>query len=394
MQTFVLDKAMVAAIIVAAGQSQRMGQAKQWINLQGIPVLGHALLAFEKSPCIGAIAVVVREEDLTRTRELCSRLHLKKIVAVTSGGATRQQSVAAGLKMLPAECSLIAVHDGARPFITPALIEQTAACAALTGAAAAAVRVKDTIKKAGADGIVLETPERSELWSVQTPQIFSEPLYRAAVDQALQEGKEYTDDCQLMEAAGHKVHLCEGDYQNIKITTPEDMVLARAFMAERTRGSMRIGHGYDVHRLTENRPLIIGGITVPYEKGLDGHSDADVLLHAIMDALLGAAAMGDIGRWFPDTDERYRGADSRLLMTETVRMIREKGYRVGNIDATILAQEPKMKPYIPAMCSCVAAIAGIAEEQVNIKATTEEKLGFTGAKQGIAAHAVCVLYVL
>lgn len=391
MQTFKSEKEPAAAIIVAAGQSQRMGQAKQWIDLQGIPVLGHALLAFEKSPCIGAIAVVVRVEDMLRTQDLCSRLRLKKVTAITAGGDTRQQSVAAGLKALPAECSLVAIHDGARPFVTPDRIERVAACAALTGAAAAAVRVKDTIKKAGVDGIVLETPDRSGLWSVQTPQIFNRTLYRKAVNQALRDGKEYTDDCQLMEAAGYPVHLCEGDYQNIKITTPEDIVLARALAAERTGISMRIGHGYDVHRLKEGRPLIIGGTAVPYEKGLDGHSDADVLLHAIMDALLGAAAMGDIGRWFPDTDERFRGADSRVLMAETVRMIREKGYRIGNIDATILAQEPKMKSHISAMRGCIASIAGVAEDQVNVKATTEEGLGFTGEKQGIAAHAVCVL---
>lgn len=391
MQTFPAEKGPAAAIVVAAGRSARMGEAKQWIDLQGIPVLGHTLLAFEGVPCVATVVVVVREEDLARTQALCTRLELKKISAVTAGGDTRQQSVAAGLKAVPAGCSLVAVHDGARPFVTPALIGRVAELAALTGAAAAAVRVKDTIKKAGENGVVLETPDRRGLWSVQTPQIFHRELYRQALADAVRTGRDYTDDCQLMEAAGHPVHLCESDYGNIKITTPEDIVLARAMMAERAGMAMRIGHGYDVHRLAPGRPLIIGGVTIPYEKGLDGHSDADVLLHAVMDALLGAAAMGDIGAWFPDTDERFSGADSRVLLDETVRMIREKGYRVGNIDATILAQEPKMKPHIPAMRRCIASAASIPEEQVSVKATTEEGLGFTGEKQGIAAHAVCLL---
>ena len=292
---------------------------------------------------------------------------------------------------MPPQTQLVAIHDGARPFATPAMIDRVIATAQRTGAAAAAVRVKDTIKQADAAGLVQQTPDRSGLWSVQTPQIFRLDQYRQAMQHAQAAGLDLTDDCGVMEAAGVPVTLCEGDYRNIKITTPEDILTARAFLQERGEASMRIGHGYDVHRLVPDRPLILGGVTIPHETGLLGHSDADVLLHAIMDALLGAAALGDIGGWFPDTDERYKGADSGELLRQTVGLLREHGYTIGNIDATVLAQAPKMKPHIPAMRQRIAALCGIGEGQVSIKATTEEGLGFTGQKEGIAAHAVCLI---
>ena len=271
------------------------------------------------------------------------------------------------------------------------MIDRVIATAQRTGAAAAAVRVKDTIKQADAAGLVQQTPDRSGLWSVQTPQIFRLDQYRQAMQHAQAAGLDLTDDCGVMEAAGVPVTLCEGDYRNIKITTPEDILTARAFLQERGEASMRIGHGYDVHRLMPGRPLIVGGVTIPHETGLLGHSDADVLLHAIMDALLGAAALGDIGGWFPDTDERYKGADSGELLRQTVGLLCEHGYTIGNIDATVLAQAPKMKPHIPAMRQRIAALCGIGEGHVSIKATTEEGLGFTGQKEGIAAHAVCLI---
>ena len=381
----------VTALIVAAGSSQRMGQPKQWIELSGVPVLGHTLRAFESTGRVSSIVVVTREEDVARVQKLAQQLSLHKGAAVVPGGTTRQQSVAAGLAAMPPQTQLVAIHDGARPFATPAMIDRVIATAQRTGAAAAAVRVKDTIKQADAAGLVQQTPDRSGLWSVQTPQIFRLDQYRQAMQHAQAAGLDLTDDCGVMEAAGVPVTLCEGDYRNIKITTPEDILTARAFLQERGEASMRIGHGYDVHRLVPDRPLILGGVTIPHETGLLGHSDADVLLHAIMDALLGAAALGDIGGWFPDTDERYKGADSGELLRQTVGLLREHGYTIGNIDATVLAQAPKMKPHIPAMRQRIAALCGIGEGQVSIKATTEEGLGFTGQKEGIAAHAVCLI---
>lgn len=382
----------MAAIIVAAGSSTRMGQPKQWMLLQGKPVLWHTLMAFEQTEQVSAIIVVTRLEDIDRVKELAAEAGITKLTAVVAGGDTRQQSVAAGVATLPTDTKLVAIHDGARPLATPDMITRVAEVAANTGAASAAVKVKDTIKQADESGLVTETPDRSKLWSVQTPQIFKVDLYRKAMQYAADKGLDLTDDCGLMEAAGYPVTLCEGDYRNIKITTPEDVVMAEAFLNERGGTTMRIGHGYDVHRLVEGRPLIMGGVNIPHETGLLGHSDADVLLHAISDALLGAASLGDIGGWFPDTDERYKDADSGKLLQEVVRMVNDKGYRIENIDATVLAQAPKLKPYIPAMRENIAAFCSVSVDQINVKATTEEGLGFTGEKQGIAAHAVCMLY--
>ncbi|MGI6264718.1 MAG: 2-C-methyl-D-erythritol 2,4-cyclodiphosphate synthase [Acutalibacteraceae bacterium] len=379
------DQALTA-IIVAAGSSTRMGRPKQWIVYDGLPVLGHTLRAFELSGRVNAVVVVTRKEDIAQTGDLCARMGLRKVVAVVPGGNTRQRSVKAGMDALPANAALVAIHDGARPFVSAELIARVADAAQKTGAAAAAVAVKDTVKIADGQGLVQSTPDRRTLWSVQTPQIFDRRRFADALEKAFERGLDLTDDCGVMEAAGYPVTLCQGDYRNVKITTPEDL----AFV-EKRGDAMRIGHGYDVHRLVPGRALILGGVNIPHETGLLGHSDADVLLHAIMDALLGAAAMGDIGCWFPDTDERYEGADSMALLRETVRLIADKGYRVGNIDATVLAQAPKLKPFIPQMRQNVAAACGISVEQVSVKATTEEGLGFTGQQEGIAAHAVCLL---
>ena len=254
--------------------------------------------------------------------------------------------------------------------------------------AAPAVAVKDTIKIAN-DGAVVQTPDRAALFAVQTPQCFCRNLYWKALE-AVQGEKVHlvTDDCSLFELAGLPVHLTQGDYANLKITTKEDLPAAAQNKGENT---MRIGHGYDVHRLVEGRKLIMGGVTIPYEKGLLGHSDADVLLHAVSDALLGAAALGDIGKHFPDTDPRYEGADSLMLLREVGRLLDETGYTVGNIDATVLCQAPKLAPHIPAMRQNIANALGLALDDVSVKATTEEHLGFTGEGLGIAAHAVALI---
>ena len=256
------------------------------------------------------------------------------------------------------------------------------------GAAAPAVAVKDTIKIAN-DGAVVQTPDRAALFAVQTPQCFCRNLYWKALE-AVQGEKVHlvTDDCSLFELTGRPVHLTQGDYANLKITTKEDLPAAAQNKGENT---MRIGHGYDVHRLVEGRKLIMGGVTIPYEKGLLGHSDADVLLHAVSDALLGAAALGDIGKHFPDTDPRYEGADSLMLLREVGRLLDETGYTVGNIDATVLCQAPKLAPHIPAMRQNIANALGLALDDVSVKATTEEHLGFTGEGLGIAAHAVALI---
>ena len=243
-------------------------------------------------------------------------------------------------------------------------------------------------QKVPAKCVVETTPDRSTLYAVQTPQCFDRAAYLAALEELDEEkARLVTDDCSLFELTGRTVQLTQGDYANLKITTRED--LPRAKQKEGT--AMRIGHGYDVHRLVEGRKLILGGVEVPYEKGLLGHSDADVLAHAVMDAVLGAAALGDIGQHFPDTAKEYEGADSLALARRVAEILKEHGYRIENIDSTILCQRPKLASYIPAMRQKLADAFGMPVDAVSVKATTEEHLGFTGEGLGIAAHAVALI---
>ncbi|MBQ9414039.1 MAG: 2-C-methyl-D-erythritol 2,4-cyclodiphosphate synthase [Clostridia bacterium] len=382
-----MDKAYIAAVIAAAGGSTRMGRPKQLIPLCGVPALRRTLLRYDAA-AVDEIIVVAPAPDIDAFLPLTTGLQTP--CRIVPGGATRQQSVANGLLAVSPAATHIAIADGARPLITTEEIDRVIAVAKETGAAAAAVRCKDTIKEADAAGVVTATPDRTRLWQVQTPQVFSLPLYRRAMEAAALSGADFTDDCQLVEAIGAPVTLVETSYRNIKITTPEDVVIAEALLREGER-PMRVGHGYDVHRLAPDRALILGGVTVPHETGLLGHSDADVLTHAIMDALLGSAGKGDIGGLFPDTDDAYKDADSIDLLRQVIALLATDGFAVENIDATVIAQRPKLKAYIPAMRETIAAACGIAVERVNIKATTEERLGFTGREEGVAAHAVCLL---
>lgn len=369
----------VTAIIVAAGASRRMGFDKLSYRLpDGQTVLEKSCAALAAHPAVTQLVLVAGAN-----RETCERIAQRcpKPCVVVTGGETRADSVRHGLEAASGE--LVAIHDAARPFVSQAVITAALQAAAQTGAAAPAVPVKDTIKVADADGRVQNTPDRATLYAVQTPQCFSRKLYLEALERVTGDKAHLvTDDCSLFELAGMPVTLTQGDYENYKITTKEDL------QKERT---MRIGHGYDVHRLVEGRKLILGGVDIPYEKGLLGHSDADVLLHAIMDAVLGAAALGDIGKHFPDTDPAYKGADSLALTRAVAKLIAEHGYTVGNIDATILCQAPKLAPHIAAMRQNIANAFGIPLDAVSVKATTEEHLGFTGEGLGIAAHAVALL---
>lgn len=391
---------MNTVIILAAGQGKRMKASlnKQYLILKNKPVLAHTIGAFERSPLIHEIILVVHEEE----QELCRKNILeiypyKKVKKVVKGGEERQESAYLGLQAMEEETEIVLIHDGARPFVTEQMIQQCIEEAKIYGAVSAGVPVKETVKMMGKDRFVRYTPKREDVWITQTPQAFQRDVIRKAHDFAIDQKILGTDDAMLVEHMGMKVKMVEGDYGNIKITTPEDLMAAEAIFdckrekLGRERGEekmLRIGQGYDVHRLVEGRKLIIGGVEIPNEKGLLGHSDADVLLHAIKDALLGAAALGDIGKHFPDTDERYRGASSIELLMEVNRMIMEKGYRVGNVDATIIAQKPKMAPYISKMRENIAQALGVHVDCVNVKATTTEGLGFTGTGEGIAAQAV------
>ena len=302
-----MRKPLVGAVIAAGGMAQRMqGIDKQQLVIGGVPVLARSILALGQVEQVGEIVVVTKPELFETLEGWRERYHLPPFL-LAAGGSTRQQSVQAGVAMLSEQVEYVAIHDGARPFATRELIERCLQSAIEHGAATAAVRAKDTIKVSAQDGSIESTPDRSRLYLTQTPQIFSLALYKKAVRQAQQEKLDFTDDCQLVEHIGQKVWLSEGDYQNIKITTPEDMVLAEAIArqqdtqqrGEKREMEIRAGHGYDVHRLVEGRKLILGGVTIPWEKGLLGHSDADVLTHAVMDALLGAAGAGGYRQALP-----------------------------------------------------------------------------------------------
>ena len=387
-----MEQAKFGAVLLAAGNSTRMGGSRSKVleELGGRPALCRSLEVLDSCPLIGEICLVCREQDRADMLPLTSGLATP--VRVVPGGAQRQDSVEQGVEALTGPWEYVAIHDGARPLVTDEVLAAVCRDAMAHGAATAAVPSKDTCKLADEAGFVAATPARDRLWAVQTPQAFSLALYREALGKARAAGQSYTDDCQLIEAAGGSVKLTMGDYRNIKLTTPEDLLAARAYLGgEGGKKTVRIGYGYDVHRLVEGRKLILAGVEVPFEKGLLGHSDADVIAHAVADALLGAAALGDIGHLFPDTDPRYAGADSLKLLGEVCRLVREKGFRIGNIDATLLAQRPKIAPHIVQMRENLAAACGIAVDQVSVKATTEERLGFTGREEGMAASAVCLL---
>ena len=384
----------VSAVLVAAGSSTRMGFDKLSFDLGGETVLHRSIRAFAQCPLVDEIILVAGSNRAFAQQQAAD---CAKPVCVVAGGATRAESAKNGV--LAASGALVAVHDAARPFVGQQVITAALEAAAQCGAAAPAVPVKDTIKAAvrGSGKTVPEscfvhaTPDRSTLYAVQTPQCFDRAAYLAALEELdAEKARLVTDDCSLFELTGRPVQLTEGDYANLKITTREDLPRPE----QKEEHKMRIGHGYDVHRLVEGRKLILGGVEVPFEKGLLGHSDADVLAHAVMDAVLGAAALGDIGQHFPDNDPVYSGADSLKLARRVAEILKEHGFRIENIDATLLCQRPKLAPHIPAMRRNLADAFGLPVDAVSVKATTEEHLGFTGEGLGIAAHAVALIETL
>ncbi len=380
----------ITAIILAAGNSSRMNSnsSKLLMDVCSKTVIKRTLENFQNCETIDEIILVSRECDIDSLKKESSEI--SKVKAIVVGGENRQQSVFNGVSACK-HSDFVAIHDGARPFASIDDITRVCEMAINRGAAALAVKVKDTIKETDERNKVVKTPDRSNLWQVQTPQVIDFDTYMKAHEKAEMDGMVFTDDCALVEYFGKEVYMCEGDYKNIKITTPEDIQIAVAFTKREGEAMLRIGHGYDVHRLVEERKLVIGGVEIQHEKGLLGHSDADVLLHAISDAVLGAAALGDIGTVFPDSDPKFCGADSLLLLSEVIKLVSRKGFEIVNIDATVVAQAPKINPFIFKMRENVARVCDILVENVSIKATTEEKLGFTGEKLGISAHSIVLL---
>lgn len=369
------------AVILCGGSGTRMGAGKNktLLEMGGVPVAVKSIRAF--LPHVDGVVLVIKAGEEAAFLEMLDEHH-EKVHALVIGGEDRQASALHGLQALPADCEIALIHDGARPFVTGEIIERAKKSALERGSGVAAVPARDTIKKADAQGLVLETPDRSTLFQVQTPQAFRVKDLLVAHEKA---EKRYTDDAALMEAAGFPVHLTLGGYDNIKLTSPEDMKMACGLFIP------RIGTGFDAHRLAENRELWLGGVLIPYEKGLLGHSDADAALHALSDALLGAAAMGDIGKLFPDKDPKYKGISSIILLEEVCNRIREKGFEIGNADVTIVCQAPKLAPYIPKMRETIARAMKVPLDRVSVKATTTEKMGYEGSGEGISAQAAALL---
>lgn len=376
------------AIILAGGSGNRMGADKNKVllELHHEPVIARSVRAF--SNLVKGIVLVGRKDDIPALQDIMAERALN--VQIVAGGTTRQDSVWNGLCALPADCTHVLIHDGARCLVDEATIRRCIESAERHGSGVAAVTAIDTIKIVDDAEYAVATPERSHLRYVQTPQAFSLELIRRAHLEARRTAFIGTDDASLVERLGVPVRLTVGDRKNIKLTTPEDMTMAEAFLRT-PLPLLRVGQGYDVHRLVPERDLILCGVKVPHTLGLLGHSDADVALHALMDAMLGAMALGDIGKHFPDTDERYRGISSMKLLEHVVELLQQHNARVTNCDITIVAQKPKLLPYISAMRANVADALNLPLERVNVKATTTEKLAFEGREEGISAQAICML---
>ncbi len=381
----------ITAIITAGGSSTRMGgKNKIFSQLNGKLCIAYSLLAFQNSPYVSGIVVSARASDIPQIKDVCKAENITKLLAVCKGGACRAQSVYNAAKCCPDDTDFVLVHDAARPFVNDDIITRVVEALSHNSCVACGVTPKDTVAEI-CETQVTNVPNRANLFNIQTPQGLNYRLYLNALKRFEDGLDKFTDDCSILRAAGETEVIVEGDYRNIKITTPEDILIAEAFLRGDSMLGMRVGHGYDVHRLTKNRKLILGGVEIEYELGLLGHSDADVLLHAVCDSLLGAAGLGDIGKLFPDTDDSFKDIDSRILLRRVAEILREKGFRVSNIDATVIAQRPKLAPFIEQMAKNIADDCGIARENVNVKATTEEGLGFTGSGEGIAAHCVSVI---
>lgn len=386
-------------ILLAGGSGQRMGAPvnKVFLSVGGETCLSRSMRAF--APFAGRMVIVCRDQDRDQVlREMLPLresgiLPLQPLLA--SGGDTRQRSVLSGLQACVPfeEEDFVLIHDAARCLVSPEVIRNVMEACLSHGSGVAAVPVSDTIKAVSKNASGLTTPDRSRLFAAQTPQGFRARTLLSCALRAEEEGFTGTDDASLLEHYGLPVHLAEGSRKNLKLTTPEDIMMANATLRA-GEPPFRIGQGYDVHQLVPDRRLILCGVDIPFEKGLLGHSDADVALHALMDALLGAAALGDIGKHFPDTDPRYQGISSLLLLEHVMALLREHGFAPVNVDLTIVAQRPKLLPYMEQMKKNVAEKLGLPEERVSLKATTTEHLGFEGRQEGISAQAVCLLQLL
>ncbi len=388
-----------AVIIVAAGRGHRFGgeMPKQYLEVRGQSLVRHAVQAFLDHPSIDTVLPVIHPDD---AEILASALDGLAYLAPVAGGAARQDSVRNGLEALALNApDYVLVHDAARPMVDHALIDRVLETLQDTSGVIPGVRVVDTLKRADDAGNITDTVSREGLWRAQTPQGFKFAELLAAHRAVI--GQELTDDAAVMEASSHGIKVVQGDENNIKVTTPDDLARMEEIMsddskdAKTTRApSFRIGSGYDVHKLGPGDHVTLCGIEIANERALIGHSDADVALHAVTDAIFGAIADGDIGSHFPPTDPKWRGASSDQFLAYACERMRERGFDLSNIDLTIICENPKIGPHRDAMRARLAEITQIDVSCVSVKATTTERLGFTGREEGIAAEAVTLVEIL
>lgn len=376
----------VSAIIAAGGRGLRFGSAqpKQLLTLGGLPILQRSVNAFLACEEIADLVVALPAELVAHPPDYLQSA--RKPIEIVEGGDRRQDSVSRAFNRISTRADIVVIHDAARPLVSDAVIRRTIQAAAESGAAIAAVRQHDTVKRGDAHGIIVETLRREEIYFAQTPQAFLTDVLR----DALAVRGEATDEAVLAEMAGHAVHLVEGDPRNLKITSPEDLLLAEHLLGGGAP-ALRIGNGYDLHRLVAGRPLILGGVTIPFDRGLHGHSDADAVCHAVTDAILGAAGAGDIGRHFPDSDPAFKDASSVELLRAASAIVGQAGFALVNVDIVIIAQQPKLAPHVDAMRTNLAAALGCHRSQISVKGKTNEGVDSMGAGESIAVHAVVLL---
>ncbi len=393
------DHFELAILVVAAGRGSRAGPGgpKQYRSLAGKPLLAHTLSTLLKSAPDARLITVIHPDDLGSYRqalEYLDKADLLRLLPPAHGGETRQDSVRFGLEALARENpqpEIVLVHDGARPFSSEDLIARARAAAKTHGAAVPGVELTDTIKEVDECGRIVATPPRTAFRTVQTPQAFRFDLILAAHRRAAAAGQTgLTDDAAIVEWAGHHVHVFEGERENMKITNANDIARAEARLV-RDLHDIRMGQGFDVHAFGPGDHVWLGGLKIPHDRGLVGHSDADVLSHAITDAILGAISDGDIGSHFPPSDPQWRGAASSIFLAAAAENVRKRGGMLAHIDATLICERPKIGPHREALRASIAKIADVSIDRVAIKATTSERLGFTGREEGIAALAIATV---
>jgi 2-C-methyl-D-erythritol 4-phosphate cytidylyltransferase/2-C-methyl-D-erythritol 2,4-cyclodiphosphate synthase len=397
----------VWAAVVAAGEGTRMRVTREtshvrkpFLDVGGVPIVVRTLRSLSRCADIEGIALAVAPSDVEVATDLVASSGLAdRVRCIVPGGARRQDTVREAVRVVPEDVEFVAVHDGARPFVSVEVLDRAVAAARRTGASCVGLPCHETIKRIDANGVITETVDRSTLFSAQTPQTFRRAQLLCLLDEADRNGTHVTDETALFDMRGIRVEAVTGERANIKITTPDDLAIAEAiccgpggFMGGETlSGGATVGIGYDIHPLVPGRRLIVCGVELPSDVGPDGHSDADPAAHAVIDALLGAAALGDIGRLFPDTDPAYKGADSMDLLARVRGRLAEDGYSARSIDLTVFLEKPKVGPHVKAMIRRLRDVTGVPLERINVKAKTMNGIGPVGEGRAVAAQAAAVV---